>query len=118
MIRGKKNFVNPQRLELGCTILFKLDDDSVANHINERRNRLNMADGDSVLNSSTVENLKEEFEDVDTDPNQIEDIAQIEDDKDESEDEKDEDQELEEIPVEINDKGLLFKNYINHVKFL
>jgi len=39
MIRGKKNFINPQRLELGCTILFKLADDSVANHINERRNR-------------------------------------------------------------------------------
>lgn len=111
MIRGKKNFVNPQRLELGCTILYKLDDDSVANHINERRNRLNMADGDSVLNSSTVENLKEEFEDVDTDQNQLEDIAQIED-------EKDEDQELEEIPVEINGKGLLFKNYINHIKLL
>ena len=45
MIRGKKNYVNPQRLELGCTIMFRLDDDSVANHINERRNRLAVGDG-------------------------------------------------------------------------
>ena len=39
IIRGKKNYINPQRLELGCTLMFKLDDDSIANHINERRNR-------------------------------------------------------------------------------
>ena len=39
MIRGKKNYINPQRLELGVTIMYKLDDDSIANHLNERRNR-------------------------------------------------------------------------------
>lgn len=39
IIRGKKNYINPQRLELGCTLMFRLDDDSVANHINERKNR-------------------------------------------------------------------------------
>jgi hypothetical protein len=39
MIRGKKNYINPARLELGCTLMFKLDDDSIVNHLNERKNR-------------------------------------------------------------------------------
>jgi len=37
IIRGKKNFLNPARLELGYTVLFGLDDQSSEKHKNERR---------------------------------------------------------------------------------
>lgn len=65
IIRGKKNYVNPQRLELGITIMFKLDDDSIANHLNERRNRSALETDDTA--SSTVdhkfkENTEEKLE--------------------------------------------------------
>lgn len=36
MIRGKKNFLPPCHLILGLSIMFKLEDDSVARHANER----------------------------------------------------------------------------------
>lgn len=32
MIRGKKNYIQPSRLEMGLAILFRLDESSVANH--------------------------------------------------------------------------------------
>jgi len=50
MIRGKKNYVHPQRLELGVTVLFKLDDDSIANHLNERRNRSEIGEEEDNIN--------------------------------------------------------------------
>lgn len=38
MVRGKKNFLPPTQLELGLAVLFKLGDkDSIARHLNERR---------------------------------------------------------------------------------
>lgn len=37
MIRGKKNFVNPARIEMGMALLFKLDISSVKNHVGERK---------------------------------------------------------------------------------
>ena len=37
MIRGKKNFLNPSRLEMGFAILFKIDDSCVARHLNDRK---------------------------------------------------------------------------------
>ncbi|KAF9915988.1 hypothetical protein BX616_004907 [Lobosporangium transversale] len=37
MIRGKKNFLPPVQLVYGFGFLFKLDDSSIANHLNERR---------------------------------------------------------------------------------
>ncbi|KAF9354639.1 hypothetical protein BGX34_010898 [Mortierella sp. NVP85] len=37
MIRGKKNFLPPVQLVYGFGMLFKLDDSSIANHLNERR---------------------------------------------------------------------------------
>ncbi|KAI7818715.1 fibronectin-binding protein A N-terminus-domain-containing protein [Gamsiella multidivaricata] len=36
MIRGKKNFLPPVQLVYGFGLLFKLDDSSIANHLNER----------------------------------------------------------------------------------
>lgn len=35
MIRGKKNYIQPSRLEMGLAILFRLDESSVANHRTE-----------------------------------------------------------------------------------
>lgn len=39
MIRGKKNFLPPHPLVMGFGILFRLDESSLASHINERRVR-------------------------------------------------------------------------------
>lgn len=97
--------------------MYKLDDDSIANHINERRNRLTMADGDSVLNSSTIENPRdEEFEDVDDGQNQDEDAEQNDDDsntqnienKEDPKSDKDEDNQDELKEQEINGNQLYF----------
>ncbi|KAK1294026.1 hypothetical protein QJS10_CPA16g01710 [Acorus calamus] len=40
MIRGKKNFLPPHPLVMGFGILFRLDESSLASHINERRVRV------------------------------------------------------------------------------
>jgi hypothetical protein len=37
MIRGKKNFLYPNKMELGLTILFRLDELCLAAHSNERK---------------------------------------------------------------------------------
>lgn len=37
MIRGKKNFLHPAKLEMSVVLLFKLDDNSILNHIGERK---------------------------------------------------------------------------------
>jgi hypothetical protein len=39
MVRGKKNFLAPQPLEMGLGLLFKLDEGSVGRHTKERRER-------------------------------------------------------------------------------
>lgn len=39
IIRGKRNFLQPQRLELGFTLMFCISEESLANHIGERQNR-------------------------------------------------------------------------------
>ena len=41
MIRGKKNFINAARLEMGLGILFKVDESCVARHVGERKVRGN-----------------------------------------------------------------------------
>jgi hypothetical protein len=40
MIRGKRNFITPNKLELGFTLMFLLNDESIANHLGERKPRL------------------------------------------------------------------------------
>ena len=39
MIRGKKNFLNPAKLEMGMGLLFKVDESCIAKHVNERKPR-------------------------------------------------------------------------------
>ncbi len=40
IIRGKRNFLTPARMELGFTLMMALDDESLPNHIGERKPRL------------------------------------------------------------------------------
>jgi len=44
IIRGKRNFVQPRALQLGLTLMFALSEESLANHIGERKSRLDQAD--------------------------------------------------------------------------
>ncbi|KAI8354448.1 fibronectin-binding protein A N-terminus-domain-containing protein [Mortierella sp. GBAus27b] len=53
MIRGKKNFLPPVQLVYGFGILFKLDDSSIANHLNERRPPM-LEDADGSTNTATT----------------------------------------------------------------
>jgi hypothetical protein len=39
IIRGKRNFITPQRLELGFTVMFCLGEESLADHLGERKPR-------------------------------------------------------------------------------
>ena len=39
IIRGKRNFITPSKLELGFTLMFSLSPESIGNHIGERRPR-------------------------------------------------------------------------------
>lgn len=57
MIRGKKNFLPPCHLILGLSIMFKLEDDSVARHANERSIR--------TFDNAEVQPLPDIEEDVD-----------------------------------------------------
>ena len=49
MIRGKKNFLPPSYLIMGFSVLFKLEDSSIARHVNDRRVKLNDEQENEVL---------------------------------------------------------------------
>ena len=55
MIRGKKNFLPPSQLALGFGFMFKLDEDSLARHANERRVK-------TQLETSEVDEVNEKLE--------------------------------------------------------
>eukprot|EP00742_Colponemidia_sp_Colp-10_P006806 GILJ01007293.1.p1 GENE.GILJ01007293.1~~GILJ01007293.1.p1 ORF type:complete len:963 (-),score=268.38 GILJ01007293.1:280-3018(-) len=48
MIRGRKNFLPPTKLEMGFAILFRIDESSLVNHLNERRPRMLQYDDETV----------------------------------------------------------------------
>lgn len=48
ILRGKRNFVTPRSLTLGVTIMFNLNEESLANHIGERKVRLDQEDIDKL----------------------------------------------------------------------
>merc|ERR1719167_1513627 len=66
MIRGKKNFLPPSQLTMGFGFLFKLEDDSLERHKDERKIR-SLEDSQSVADATDVENLTEAIEEVDID---------------------------------------------------
>ena len=68
IIRGKRNFLQPQKLELGFTLMFCVSEESLANHIGERQNREDQTELDSQADSlhraeSLMSNLTEDFAD-------------------------------------------------------
>ena len=48
IIRGKRNFITPQKLELGFTVMFCLGEESLAEHLNERKTREELAEIESA----------------------------------------------------------------------
>jgi len=66
MIRGKKNYIRPSKLEMGFTYLFCLDEMSIANHINDRKIRVadlgTQEQEDESVSDSPVEDHKVEKE--------------------------------------------------------
>ncbi|MFH4974566.1 hypothetical protein AB6A40_001275 [Gnathostoma spinigerum] len=76
MIRGKKNYLPASQLQMGFGIMFKLDDDSVERHRNERR----------ILhrNEETDEDIN-----INNDSDEGEELAMIEDEEEEVSDKED-----------------------------
>ena len=60
MIRGKKNFLHPTRLEMGLTILFKIDESCVKNHLNDRK--IKNIDNDDEFFEEEIKTKKENIE--------------------------------------------------------
>ena len=88
MIRGKKNYLPPSHLILGFGILFKLGEECVENHKNERRVRTLMEDeavastasseqpqeiADNEVNEEEVNNQEEEEEEIKSESSQSDD---------------------------------------------
>jgi hypothetical protein len=57
MIRGKKNFLLPSHLVLGFGFLFKLEDDSIARHKDERKVRT-IGDDDATASMATMTDIE------------------------------------------------------------
>ena len=66
MIRGKKNFLPPSQLALGFGFMFKLDEDSLARHANERRVK-------TQLETSEVDEVNEKLEECEINVEEEED---------------------------------------------
>lgn len=66
MIRGKKNYIQPSRLEMGLAILFRLDESSVANHRVDADDELPLRsyDADVAEESAVEESNVEEVADA------------------------------------------------------
>jgi hypothetical protein len=64
MIRGKKNFLNPSRLEMGFGLLFKIDDDSLERHQNDRKVRF---EENAENQANNMIEIKEEEENIPAD---------------------------------------------------
>ncbi|KAF9105541.1 hypothetical protein BGX29_012023 [Mortierella sp. GBA35] len=76
MIRGKKNFLPPVQLVYGFGLLFKLDESSIGNHLNERRapriedddrERTAVSDKNTADAAESIDNTKEEQNEADED---------------------------------------------------
>ena len=59
MIRGKRNFITPSKLELGFTIMYCLHEESIPNHIGERKPRVAQEDLKLLDVQADEENFEE-----------------------------------------------------------
>ena len=81
MIRGKKNFLTPFRLEMGLCLLFQVSDQTVQNHRYERRRRdLTEEEWDEVIAKGCVSGVESAVD-------QLVDDERVGDDDDENDDE-------------------------------
>jgi len=55
IIRGKRNFIQPRALTLGFTLMWCLNEESLANHIGERKSRLEQEDIDKLEKEKAIE---------------------------------------------------------------
>lgn len=63
IIRGKRNFIQPRTLTLGLTLMFALNEESLANHIGERKCRLEQEDQERLQKEqSEAESVRESEE--------------------------------------------------------
>ncbi|KAL9652823.1 hypothetical protein ABK040_010855 [Willaertia magna] len=58
MIRGKKNYLPPAPLVMGFTIMFKVDESCIPNHLEERKPRMNAEEALTYLNNGGMENIE------------------------------------------------------------
>lgn len=86
MIRGKKNFIPQTALIFGFGILYKLDENSVARHKNDRIVKINEEDMITEAADDESQNVAEE-EDVEVELNEADNEAKSESDDDEEDDE-------------------------------
>merc|ERR1719289_601361 len=67
MIRGKKNFLPPSQLTMGFAFLFRLEDDSLERHKDERKVRGLEEAKQDMKESESIEELADKVEDVEID---------------------------------------------------
>ena len=60
IIRGKRTFIQPRSLQLGLTLMFALNEESLANHIGERKMRLEQDDIDKMEKEEKERQIMEE----------------------------------------------------------
>jgi hypothetical protein len=62
MIYGKRNFITPTKMDLGFTMMFALDNDSLANHIGERKSKMDEQEMEHQTNQMQEEIEQEELQ--------------------------------------------------------
>eukprot|EP00111_Clytia_hemisphaerica_P007746 TCONS_00022497-protein len=62
MIRGKKNYLPPSHLVMGFSVMFKLEESSIPNHVNDRRVRTIEDDVASQVSEADTGTIDEEQE--------------------------------------------------------
>lgn len=78
IIRGKRNFVQPRALQLGLTLMFCLNEDSLANHIGERKSRLEKEEIDRLeQQQKEAEDAKKALESSEPNESEILDMSDI-----------------------------------------
>ena len=58
IIRGKRNFLQPHRLELGFTLMFCVSEESLANHMGERHAREDVQELEDQLSLQRAESAQ------------------------------------------------------------
>ena len=65
MIRGKRNFVHPNRMEMGFTLLYRLDNESMHSRIEKQRAMMQQRETEDILESREAMKDDEEFAIID-----------------------------------------------------